>query len=639
MISALRIGIWVAEAGSWFGGISYVENLVKSIATLPQRPKLVLVCTTSTRQYLERFQSIHAWVDQFVCLAQSHPWQIEEEIFSGIICQTYAQLFEQIDFLYPCLQAIDSTAVSYPHAAWIPDFQHVDLPQFFAQEDIDERNALFSEISVRSPLLVLSSQHTAGKFQSLYPDSPTIRRILSFHTFPDNEWYDADPAEIVSTYQLPDRFLICNNQFWQHKGHTILFDAIAQLQQCGHEISVVCTGDTSDYRNAGYFQQLQQQIRDLRLSDQVYILGAIPRHHQMQLMRQSLAIVQPSNYEGWSTIVEEAQTLGKPIVLSDFPVHLEQNPDRALYFSQGKAQSLAATLSEALPTLVAGVDPASEAIARQRALERATAFAKQFCQIAWESQFIFSRKPQTMSSQLWDMLSAPLTLNPVSNSIAPPSSTTHPAAEPSMAQNVPIQNPSGPDDVEHLRSQLRRTQLELTQAQAELRQVFTLRRNVNQAVEQAKVFKASAEERLSGIQHLNQVAEERSRLIEQLHQVAEERLQLIEDLSQAAEERLVLNESLEHQANEFAARANKFEARANEFEARANEFEAKSTRSQQKVERLQQRVEKLKRSLDSSKQQVSELEQQISELEQKVVYLSSLQGISRTLRKKILRRS
>ncbi|HEY9642514.1 MAG TPA: glycosyltransferase [Coleofasciculaceae cyanobacterium] len=614
MISALRIGIWISEAGSWFGGISYIENLVRAIATLPEQPKLALVCTSRTRQYLELFQSIDALVDQFICLTQPNVWETEAEAsFSSTTCQTYAQLFEHIDFLYPCLQAIDATASSYPHACWIPDFQHVDLPQLFLQEDIDERNALFSEIAVRSPLLVLSSQHTAQKFQTLYPDSKTIRRILSFHTLPEPQWYEPDPVETVEKYQLPDRFFICNNQFWQHKGHAVLFDAVAQLRHSGQAVAVVCTGDTSDYRNIGYFQQLEQQIRDLGLSDLVYILGAIPRSDQIQLMRQSLAIVQPSNYEGWSTIVEEAQALGKPIVLSDFPVHLEQNPDRAIYFSQGDAQALSTALAEALSSLAAGVDPASEARAKQQCSEKATRFAQQFCQIALESQYIFSRKPQGMNPQLWNILSTPLTLA-VSGPM-PDQPPIHALLEPHMTSSASAASDS--DDVETLRSQLRQTQQDLTQAQAELRQVFSLRRNVNQAVEQAKVFKASAEERLSSIEHLNQVAEERSRLIEELNHVAEERLRLIDQLSQVAEERLALNETLERKAGEL--------------ERKAEESERNAIRFEKKTERLQQRVEELKRSLDDSKQQVSELEQ-------KVAYLSSLQGMSRTLRKKLFRK-
>jgi len=623
MISTLRIGIWISEAGSWLGGISYIENLVRAIATLPQQPKLALVYTSRTHQYLEQFQSIYALVEQFICLTELNLWEVETEAsFSGITCQTYAQLFEHIDFLYPCLQAIDATATSYSHACWIPDFQHVDLPQLFSQEDIQERNALFSEIAVRSPFLVLSSQHTAHKFQTLYPDSQAIRRILSFHTLPEPQWYVLDPIETLEKYQIPDRFLICNNQFWQHKGHAILFNAIAQLRHLGQAVAVVCTGDTSDYRNIGYFQQLEQQIRDLGLSDLVYILGAIPRQDQIQLMRQSLAIVQPSNYEGWSTIVEEARALGKPIVLSDFPVHLEQNPDRALYFPQGNAQALSAVLDKALPTLTAGVDPASEVVASQRCSEKATRFAQQFCQIALEAQYIFSRKPQSMNPQLWDILSAPLTVNSVSGAMPDQLSVNAPPTPSHTTLSSSASSDS--DNVEVLRSQLRQTQQELTQAQAELRQVFNLRRNVNQAMEQAKVFKASAEERLNSIEHLNQVAEERSRLIEELNHVAEERLQLIDRLSQVAEERLVLNERLERKAEES-------ERKAEESGRKVEEAKHKAIRLEKKTERLQQRVEELKRSLDDSKQQ-------IDELEQKVAYLSSLQGMSRTLRKKIFRK-
>ena len=49
-------------------------------------------------------------------------------------------------------------------------------------------------------------------------------------------------------------------------------------------------------------------------------------------MRHSLALINPSYFEGWSTSVEEAKSLGKRVILSDIPVHREQNPLMGIYF-------------------------------------------------------------------------------------------------------------------------------------------------------------------------------------------------------------------------------------------------------------------------------------------------------------------
>jgi len=59
------------------------------------------------------------------------------------------------------------------------------------------------------------------------------------------------------------------------------------------------------------------------------------------LMFNSISIINPSLFEGWSTTVEEAKTYGKNIILSDIPVHREQSPERCIYFDSSNAGELA----------------------------------------------------------------------------------------------------------------------------------------------------------------------------------------------------------------------------------------------------------------------------------------------------------
>lgn len=54
--------------------------------------------------------------------------------------------------------------------------------------------------------------------------------------------------------------------------------------------------------------------------------------------------MQPSLFEGWSSFVEEARALGLPALLSDIPVHREQNPPGAKYFDPHDPEQLAGLL-------------------------------------------------------------------------------------------------------------------------------------------------------------------------------------------------------------------------------------------------------------------------------------------------------
>ena len=58
----------------------------------------------------------------------------------------------------------------------------------------------------------------------------------------------------------------------------------------------------------------------------------IPLDHVYALLRTSMALINPSRFEGWSTTVEEAKSFGVPMILSDIDVHREQTGGTARYF-------------------------------------------------------------------------------------------------------------------------------------------------------------------------------------------------------------------------------------------------------------------------------------------------------------------
>jgi glycosyltransferase involved in cell wall biosynthesis len=68
------------------------------------------------------------------------------------------------------------------------------------------------------------------------------------------------------------------------------------------------------------------------------------------LLGTSVALINPSCFEGWSTTVEEAKSFGAPLVLSDIEVHREQAGDTARYFGLDDPATLADQLWGALQT-------------------------------------------------------------------------------------------------------------------------------------------------------------------------------------------------------------------------------------------------------------------------------------------------
>ena len=60
----------------------------------------------------------------------------------------------------------------------------------------------------------------------------------------------------------------------------------------------------------------------------------------MDLMYYSIAVINPSKSEGWSSTVEQAKSMGKMVLLSNLKVHKEQSPFRQFYFDPNNKQKL-----------------------------------------------------------------------------------------------------------------------------------------------------------------------------------------------------------------------------------------------------------------------------------------------------------
>lgn len=279
-----------------------------------------------------------------------------------------------------------------PIVGWIPDFQHVRLPEMFSQEEIASRNAYYRLAAERSTLIAFSSNDALNDFSRFAPEHREKGRVMSFCTSIAEDIYSKNPMDTVAKYQLPDKFFYLPNQFWKHKNHSIVINALDILNKKGVRPIVVCTGNTVDYRHPDYYPDLMSKIHSLGLSGQFVFLGLIPREDVFQLIRQCVCIINPSLFEGWSTSVEEVKSIGKAIVLSDIAVHREQNPKAAVYFDPHDALHLSDALLQQWVNNSPGPSQELEAMSRNDLPGRLKVFADTSVSIIREARDIYRLK-------------------------------------------------------------------------------------------------------------------------------------------------------------------------------------------------------------------------------------------------------
>jgi len=147
-------------------------------------------------------------------------------------------------------------------------------------------------------------------------------------------------------YGFKGGYFLVANQFWAHKNHLVVIEALHELRKSGREMQVLATGNTHDHRQPKFFLSLLGRAKELNVEDCFKVLGIVPKEDLMGLMHDAMALINPSLFEGWNTGVEEAKSLGKRIILSDIAVHQEQDPPGALFFPPSDAHALAAAMSK-----------------------------------------------------------------------------------------------------------------------------------------------------------------------------------------------------------------------------------------------------------------------------------------------------
>ena len=392
MSSALHLGVVMQGGSAWAGGAEYVKNLLGATRAAALEDGCALRTTLFTGHALEP-----VWQEQLAPLAEIvrlplRPARLNRWLRLGNRALARALRDRGVDFLFPLTYENTSTlGLHFPvapclgatrWAGWIPDFQHRHLPQLFTAADLRLRDDGITQLAAEAPTIVFSSETSARDYRAFWPDASARSFVLRFCTVLDESWFRADAEAAQKQHGLPERFLLVSNQFWQHKNHATLFAALGLLAQRGVHPHVACTGSLHDYRGQAHVERLRAQLGELGVAGQVALLGQIPRGEQVQLMRRCVAVVQPSLSEGWSTVVEDARLLGKPVVLSDLAVHREQNPPGARFFAGESAEELAAVLADVWGALPAGPDPAAEETARATARAAVGAFGQRFLRFA-----------------------------------------------------------------------------------------------------------------------------------------------------------------------------------------------------------------------------------------------------------------
>jgi glycosyltransferase involved in cell wall biosynthesis len=381
-----QINIMYGYNDDWIAGVYYVCNIIKALNFLPDDRKPLLRIFYYKSSSLDNIKTIeYPYIEYLYLPGKSLVKTFINNLFR-ILFRKYNLLKfllpEQLPNLFLADMSYNLSKVKQP-VVWIPDFQEKYMPQFFLKKTIYNRHLYYKTIAKSNPDIVFSSDNAKGDFDKFYPQNTNTKHVLRFVSIVNLEkLFKEDETEIRNKYSLNKPYFIVSNQFWAHKNHWIILKAIKKAKEKNPEILVAFTGKEYDSRNREYTDDLKTFVIENNLSDNVKFLGFVDRMHQLALMKYSTAVIQPSLFEGWSTVVEDCKTIGKHVVLSNLPVHAEQISENVTFFDPSDEHGLIEILLSNVKT-----NNYTEKELTEKLEQRVISFANDFLSIFKQSNY------------------------------------------------------------------------------------------------------------------------------------------------------------------------------------------------------------------------------------------------------------
>jgi len=321
----LALPLSVSE--QWIAGAYYIFNIIKALNLLSEEQKPSIIILAPDESDFE-----HAKKETGYPYLSYIKTGYAKKTIPGFLNRVSKKLIKKrisirkirnvIDVLYPAWRS-NEIKNAKRKIFWIPDFQEHHLPGFFSLAELEQRKKGQQYIAAHAESLILSSNDAKKDFEKFYPGHHCKIDVLPFAVL-NEDVSKRNVENVLKKYSIQSGYIFIANQMWMHKNNISVLEAIKILKDEGFDHSFVFSGSTNDYRSATYFQTVCEKVQSLGIEKNIKFLGFIDRADQLLLMKHAKFLIQPSLFEGWSTVVEDAKSLNQHLIVSDLEVHKEQ---------------------------------------------------------------------------------------------------------------------------------------------------------------------------------------------------------------------------------------------------------------------------------------------------------------------------
>ena len=347
----IRLAFVIHFNRTWLGGMNVIFNLINTIQNYKNtKSKIEIILFTNSKKKIKKFK-----LDKNVKIIEDQEL-FKQNIFIKIIDKIFLIFTGKTIFLEKFLLKYKINYISHTTLVtgnksftksiiWIPDFQYLYFPQFFSLKYKILKKINLKIYKNHAYKILLSSNEAKKDLKKICNISKN-KILVNRFTFNLPKYNKLKNfLYLKKKYSLKKNFFYLPNQYWIHKNHNVVIQALKKIKnESDKNIFIYSSGSKEDYRHPQNFKNLFELVNKYKLQKNYIYLGLIPFIDVLSLIYHSLAVLNPSYFEGWSSTVEQAKAYNKRIILSKIKVHKEQNPKYAYYFKPDDYKKLSRIL-------------------------------------------------------------------------------------------------------------------------------------------------------------------------------------------------------------------------------------------------------------------------------------------------------
>lgn len=319
MLKEIKIGIDVSRASRECHGIPiYTRNILREFGSIGTNSKFVLLHYPDSKPNTN-FGIENAQLETIPYSGKYVPWLriLQEQIIYPI-----GQVKLNLDVIWhPQNHGQFFTPVGY--VCTLHDVLPISRPDLSQDLDSFEFEMLYqsrARTASRAGMIITVSEFSRAEIiKHLHVNRDKITVIhngidhSTFHPIKS----ESEHRRLKTTYKLPDSYLLTVGSYAPHKNLRVLLEAYVESDLPKSDLGLVMVGPKDEVVYTSEYEQIENYVRELGVSNKVILLPAVPIRDLVCLYNNATMFAIASEYEGFGFPPLEAMACGVPVIASN----------------------------------------------------------------------------------------------------------------------------------------------------------------------------------------------------------------------------------------------------------------------------------------------------------------------------------